>query len=151
MPSEKYSFSLSSLRFVNASTAMLFSGMAGAGVVIAGAGVEEAGFGDVPDFERRNWNASKPAAARARLIISAANFRRLHCGITSSGETFSVRFNPSGVISKAQARTSAIGKPSNVSTTTALVITSGRWSAGTTVAATCITSQPTTAYATATL
>ena len=58
--------------------------------------------------------------------IMAANFRPLHCGITSLGETFSVRFIPSGVISKAHAMTSAIGKPSNVSTTTAVVMPSGR-------------------------
>jgi hypothetical protein len=31
--------------------------------------------------------------------------------MTSSGETFSVRFIPCGVISKAQAMTSAIGNP----------------------------------------
>jgi len=33
---------------------------------------------------------------------NAANLRRLHCGICWSGEIFSVRFIPSGVISKAQ-------------------------------------------------
>ncbi len=56
----------------------------------------------------------------------AANFRPLHCGIDSLGETSSVRFIPSGVISKAHPMTSATGKPSNVSTTTALVMASGR-------------------------
>ena len=62
----------------------------------------------------------------------------------SLGETSSVRFIPSGVISKAQAMTSATGKPSNVMTTTGALMASGRCSAGTMVAAICMTSQPIT-------
>ncbi|HEY2800999.1 MAG TPA: hypothetical protein VGI85_10410 [Chthoniobacterales bacterium] len=77
--------------------------------------------------------------------MKPANLRRLHRGSFSLGEISSVRFIPSGVISNAQAMRRAIGKPSKVSTTTAVVKLSGRWSAGTIVAATCKTSQPTTA------
>ena len=46
--------------------------------------------------------------------------------------------------------TSAMGKPNKTRTTTAVVKLSGKCSAGTIVAATCMTSQPTTAPMTAT-
>ena len=43
--------------------------------------------------------------------IRAANFRGLQDGSTSSGETFSVRFIPCGVASKAQEINTATAKP----------------------------------------
>ena len=57
------------------------------------------------DLLRNIWKTNRAAASRAMETIMAANFRTLHCGITSLGETFSVRFIPSGVISKAHAMT----------------------------------------------
>jgi hypothetical protein len=44
--------------------------------------------------------------------------RRLQEGRCSSGETFSVRFSPCGVISNAHAMRTATGKPSNTKITT---------------------------------
>ena len=79
------------------------------------------------------------------VTISAANFRVLHCGIFSSGKTSSVRFTPSGVISNAQARTSAMGKPSNTIAMTNLVTQFGMSSTGKVDVAIWMTSQPTTA------
>src|SRR6266446_1447200 len=97
--------------------------------------------------ERSNLKASSPAAITATPITRAANFFLLYCGMTSSGETFSVRFIPSGVISNAHEITSATGKPTKISTTAAVVRLSGRCNAGTMVAVTCMTNHPTTAYA----
>ena len=76
--------------------------------------------------------------ATATSNVSLRLVRRVSA---SPGATSSARLIPSGVSSKAHERTSAIGNPTSVKTTTALVMTSGRWSAGTIVAATCITSQ----------
>src|ERR1700730_7792164 len=133
IPSLKYSSFLSALIFTNGSTAIdLASAIA---VIVA---LEE----------RSNRKARRLAAIAATPIMSAANFVLLHWGMTSSGETFSVRFIPSGVISNAHEITSAIGKPTKVNTTTAVVRPSGRCRAGTLVAVTWMTSQPTTAYAT---
>ena len=61
-------------------------------------------------FRSGKLNASKVAATIA-VPTKKANFRLLHCGIGSSGDTFSVRFIPCGVISKAQATISAMGNP----------------------------------------
>src|SRR5438270_3440209 len=133
MPSLKYSSFLSALMFTNGNTAI---DLAPVVAVI------------VDLVERINWKARRPAAITATPIMSAANFFLLHWGMTSSGETFSVRLIPSGVISNAHAITSATGKPTKASTTTAVVRPSGRCNAGTTVAVTCISNQPTTAYAT---
>lgn len=57
--------------------------------------------------------------------MSVTNFRLLHCGTNSVGETFSVRFIPSGVISKAQAITRAIGKPATMAVTNTFMTQAG--------------------------
>ena len=91
------------------------------------------------------WKINKPKARSAITAISAVSLRPVLRLIDLPGSISSVRTIPSGVISNAQASTSAIGKPRIVSKTTALVMAPGRCKAGTTVAATCITSQATTA------
>ena len=72
------------------------------------------------DLLRKIWKTNRARGEQSECNLIAANFRPLHCGIASLGETFSVRFIPSGVISKAQAMTSAMGNQ-RVSTTTAFV------------------------------
>src|SRR5207249_882379 len=139
MPSEKYSLPLSSLRLENARTATDLA-VVGAAVV-----------GGVVGLVRKRLKASRPTAATATATMNVANFRGLQVGRAASGATFSVRFNPSGVSSNAHAITSAIGKPSATSTTSVCTTHSGARNVGNTVELIWTTSQPTIAYATATL
>ena len=66
----------------------------------------------------------------ATPTMSAANLRLLHCGTNSSGETFSVRFIPCGVISKAQAMKIASAKPRPRKTTNAFITQAGASNVG---------------------
>jgi hypothetical protein len=77
--------------------------------------------------------------------MSAVTFRPVRREVDLAGAASSVRLIPSGVISKAQASTSAMGKPTRAANTTALVITVGSNNAGTTVAETWMASHATTA------
>ncbi len=65
--------------------------------------------------------------------------------------TSSVRFKPSGVSSNAHAITSAIGNPITIASTTRRTAQFGISKNGKTCVATCTSSHPTIAYATATL
>src|SRR5512142_1481725 len=70
MPSEKYSFDLSSLMFVNGSTAIVWSGApADEGAAAAGPGPDER-------FLRRTPATIKPAAMAAAATVMAVRRRR---------------------------------------------------------------------------
>ena len=123
MPEAKNAFALSSLRFSNGRTAIDFS------VIGRDAALRRPSASASERTARRsvptNCQASKAAARSAIVTISAANLRALHCGIFSLGETSSVRFIPSGVISNAQAITSAIGNPSATIATNTFITQAG--------------------------
>src|SRR6266581_2490842 len=72
MPSAKYALALSSLRFSNGSTAMLFSGAIGT-VAAAGAGVIEAAFADFGAVWREK---NQTAPTRSKRAITAMPMRR---------------------------------------------------------------------------
>src|SRR5437016_12492009 len=86
-------------------------------------------------------------------MMNAANFFLLQYGIdrTSSGETSTVRFIPSGVISNAQEIVTAKMKPSARKTVKAFITQVGASKVGNKIEAAWNNSQATTAYATATL
>src|SRR6516225_6284063 len=96
---------------------------------------------------RRKTGPTDSAAPTTTTTIHARFF-----GTRSpEASTSSVRFNPSGVSSNAHAITSAIGNPIATATITNLTTQLGISRNGKTCVAICIDSQPTIAYATATL
>jgi len=71
--------------------------------------------------------------------------------MNSLGEMLSVRFIPSGVISKAQAMTSAMGKPAAITVTKTFITQPGASKVGNRTEPAWINSHVMTAYATPTL
>ena len=65
--------------------------------------------------------SARLAASSAIVIMRTANFRALQDGRISVGETFSVRFIPSGVASNAQETTTTMAKPRARNTTNAFI------------------------------
>src|ERR1051326_5382833 len=99
MPSEKYSLPLSSLRLANASTAT--------DLFIIGARVVEG----VVVLVRNRLKASRPAATTASAIVTATIFLPVRRLIDSLGSISDSSLIPSGVISNAQEKIRATGKP----------------------------------------
>ena len=72
----------------------------------------------IVDLGRSNWNVSKPAAITASRIVIAVIFQPVWRPIDLSAWTSASRLIPSGVISNAQEKTSATGRPAIDSRTT---------------------------------
>jgi hypothetical protein len=87
----------------------LFSIVGGTAAVVEADGFEKAAV--LSHFDRKDWKASKPPAITARTTVILTNFRPVRGVIDSLGATSSARLIPSGVISNAQVRTTAIGNP----------------------------------------
>ena len=102
MPSEKYSWSLDGLKSANGSTAM--DGLAEA-VPVAGAGCA--------DFRTKRYQTTPGAAARTPMARSTSPSRMALASV-ADGAVRSIR--PS-LMSKAQASTTATGKPTAIATT----------------------------------
>jgi hypothetical protein len=101
-------------------------------------------------FGPNNLNANKPPATTARttiIVVSLRPGRR----VDSLGATSSTRTRPSGVNSNAQARISAIRKPSAAVVIKTFITQAGASNVGKTIEAAWISNQATTRYATATL
>jgi hypothetical protein len=105
----------------------------------------------VVDSGRTNWNTISPAATTARKATIAVSFRPVLRVIDWLGETSSARTIPSGVISKAHANTTANGKPRVRAAIKIFIVHVGASKVGRMMEAAWISSQATTAYATATL
>ena len=87
-------------------------------------------------------NDKRQTASSAMRVMKAANFRGLHFGsfAASSGETSSVRFNPSGVASNAHETKTARINPSVSRTTNAFMTQGGASKVGSRIEAAWITS-----------
>src|SRR6266404_1627041 len=114
MPWAKKAFSLSELKFSNGRTAIDLSDVEDT----------EVGLAFVP-LERVNWKRSNPAARTATTTMIAISLRPVLRVIDSLGATSSARLIPSGVISKAQARIRATGKPRTRTTTKTFITQAG--------------------------
>src|SRR5450432_2226264 len=106
MPSAKYAFSLSLLKFSNGRTAMDFSGI----VAATGTGSGKA-TAAVTDLERTNWNSINPVATTASTTVTPTIFRPVLFVTDLFVGTSDSNLIPSGVISKAQDKASTIGNP----------------------------------------
>src|SRR5438128_2146381 len=107
MPSLRYSFCLSSLRFSNGKTAIDLSGIAGP--VVGGESV---------DRVRTSWITNRLAAIVVNRVVKATSFRPVLGAIDLRDRIFDSRFIPSGVISNAQEKTRTAGKPRTSNNTT---------------------------------
>src|SRR4029453_4629685 len=147
MPPARYALSGSRLRLSNGSTARLLAGISAAGLEAV---VDET-LATVGDFERKNWNASRPEAMIPATIVRPTIFLPV-CFLLDPRDLISdSRLIPSGVISKAHDRISATGKPKISSKTTSRIAQFGISKNGKTWVAIWISNHETIAYATATL
>ena len=144
MPSEKYSFCASSLMLTKGRTATEVRGSSGtgsgSGTITGDSSFTEAG-ADISSVAESGPESRLPMY---RSISSTATTATSAAMIMRSSLRALVCLMPSGVISKAQAKNTASGKPMIRRNATAVGNHSGKRRAGENVSVTCMISHPTT-------
>ncbi|GBF30976.1 hypothetical protein MnTg04_00928 [bacterium MnTg04] len=136
-PSEKYSLSIFPLMLTNGNTAIDFSGTL-VGVSAAWFGVLTLATSSSEPVRISLSNSRKATATTSAPMIMKSSLRPVCVVIDSRRSTSFSRLMPLGVISNAQAKIKANGKPIRISAAVIDTVHSGSCSAGNMTSTTCI-------------